>query len=111
MRRALPLLGWGALLAVLALVLTIWAEWDWLAYTLLWASAGATIVWGLVEWRAGRPHEHPRALPDVSLWTLLVAVGVTVAVLGALFGAWLGILGGGLVVAGALGLVRERRPS
>jgi hypothetical protein len=109
MRRALPLFAWSALLALLAIVLTVWAQQDWLAYTMLWGAAAATLVWALVEWRLGPARDRPRRLPDTSMWTLLIAAGASGALLGALFGAWLAILGGGLVVAGAFGLLRERR--
>jgi hypothetical protein len=108
-RRAAPLLFWSAVLSVLALVLTVWSTWDWQAIAMLWSAPAATLVWALIEWRAGPPVERPRAAPDVSLSTLVVALGALGLVLGAVTGLWAAIVGAGFVVAGGAGVLRERR--
>jgi hypothetical protein len=108
MRRAAPLLVWAAVLSVLALMLTIWSTWDWLAISMLWSAPAVAVVWALLEWWAGPPVERPRADPDVSLSTLIVALGAVWLLLGAVVGAWAALLGAGLIVAGAAGVFRER---
>jgi hypothetical protein len=109
MTRVAPLLFWSAVLSAAALLLTIWATWDWLAYAMLWSAPALGFGWALAEWRAGPPMERPRSSPDVSLSTLLLAAGAVGLLLGAVVGLWSVLLGGGLVVAGAAGLLRERR--
>jgi hypothetical protein len=108
-RRAAPFLFWGLVLSALALVLTIWSTWDWQAIAMLWSGPVIALVWALAEWRAGPPVERPRPSPDLSLSTLLAAFGVFWLVLGAVVGLWAALLGGGLVVGGAAGMLRERR--
>ena len=108
-RRAAPILFWAAVLSVLASVLTVWATWDWEAIAMLWSAPAVAVVWAVAEWRAGPPLERPRPSPDVSLSTLLAAFGAFWLVLGAVAGLWAALLGAGLVVAGAAGILRERR--
>jgi hypothetical protein len=109
-RRAAPLLFWSGVLSVLALVLTVWATWDWLAIAMLWSAPAATLVWALIEWRAGPPVERPHPARDASLPTLIFALGAAALVLGAAVGLGAAIVGAGLILAGAAGMVHERRP-
>jgi hypothetical protein len=90
-------------------MLTIWASWDWLAYAMLWSAPAVGLLWALVEWRVGPPVERPRASPEVSLSTLVFAAGALGLMLGPVVGLWSALLGGGLFVAGAAGLLLERR--
>jgi hypothetical protein len=103
------LLFWSAVLSVLALLLTLWATWDWLAIAMLWSAPAGMILWAVVEWRAGPPVERPRRVPDASFPTLLLAFGALWLLLGAVVGWWAAMLGAGLALAGAAGIVRERR--
>ncbi|MDX6410733.1 MAG: hypothetical protein QOE91_249 [Gaiellaceae bacterium] len=109
MRRAAPILFWAAVLSVLATLLTIWATWDWEAIAMLWSAPAVALVWAAAEWRAGPPAERLRRSADASLSTLVIAFGALWLVLGAVVGLWAALLGAGLVVAGAAGILRERR--
>jgi hypothetical protein len=109
MKRAAPLVFSSFVLSVLALVLTVWSTWDWLAISMLWSAPAVALAWALLEWRAGPPVERPRPAPDVSLSTLFVGLGAVGLLLGAIVGLWAALLGAGLVVAGAAGVVHERR--
>jgi hypothetical protein len=109
MRRAAPFLFWAFVLSVLALVLTLWVSWDWQAIAMLWSAPAIAVVWALAEWWVGPPVERARPSPDVSLPTLVLAAGAVGLLLGAVVGLWSALLGAGLVVAGAGGILRERR--
>lgn len=52
---------------------------------------------------------EPRALPDVSPPTALLGIAIVLACIGAVFGTWLALIGGGLGIAALGGLVREGR--
>lgn len=106
-KGAIPVLGWAAWITVLATVLAVWSSWDWQAWAMfLGAAALAWIVGLAVLVRPGR--ERARTLPDYSLATAALGFGVVFAVVGALAGWWLVLIGGGLALAGIGGIVRER---
>jgi TRAP-type C4-dicarboxylate transport system permease small subunit len=109
-RRAAPLLFSSGVLSALALLLTIWATWDWLAIAMLWGAPAVALVWALVEWRAGPPVQRARPARDVSLPTLIFALGAVGLLLGAVVGLWAALVGAGLVLAGVAGIAHERRP-
>jgi hypothetical protein len=96
---------WGVFLAVLASLQFVFA-----ADQIQWALAlGVTLVIlvlaGLLLWRPSR--ERLRLLPQNSYATVLLAIGVVMVGLGLLFGMWLYLMGAGVILFGAAGLVRE----
>jgi peptidoglycan/LPS O-acetylase OafA/YrhL len=102
----------GGLLAVLAVVLVVVGPGDWLGYSQLAAAAAGAAAIALLgvaaERRAARPEDRGRRrLPDLSLPTVLVVVGVAVALDGLAFGLWLILIGLLIVLLGAAALVRE----
>jgi hypothetical protein len=107
-RAAGPVLAWAGLLSVLSVVLRIRTP-EGLPPAIFGSAAALIWVVGLVVllWPAGRP--RVRALPDLSLPSVLVAVAIAMLVLGALVGEWLVLLGAGALVAGLVGVGRELR--
>jgi hypothetical protein len=91
-------------------VLLIW-DTDALPTALLGGSAAACLLTGIALGvrRRVRPPVRVRADPDLSLGAPVIAIGVAALVLGAEAGAWLLLVGGGLVVLGAALLAREWR--
>jgi hypothetical protein len=98
---------WGVFLAVLA-----WLQFAFAARSMQWALAlGVALVilvlGALLLWRPSR--ERLRMLPQNSYATVLLAIGVVMVAGGVLFGMWLYLMGAGVVVLGAAGIVRELR--
>lgn len=114
-RSAGAIVVWAVMLAVLAVVLwAVFAETDYLsvlmpAFAVVGTVAIATLAW----WRAGR--RTPRAIligepnPDLSYSSVLLAVAVSIVVLGLEVGTFLVFIGAGLGLLGVGGLVREWR--
>lgn len=103
----------GALLGGTGLLLFLWEE-DALAYGLLLGAAAASIVTGVAlsllpraapEWDT----DLVRAVPDTSWAAAAIGIGVAAIGIGLIFGFWLVLVGGGLLIAGIGGLMRERR--
>lgn len=106
-RAAIPLVAWGALLALWTLVQLIFSP-DAITVALLGgASLAVFLTAAVVALAAAGPEERP--IPDVSVATVTAAVGVSIAVIGAQFGTWCILLGLGLAAFGLGGVVRERR--
>jgi hypothetical protein len=105
-RAAVPLLGWAALLTVLASVLWIWTP-DDLPPAILSGAAGLAWAVGLVAMTRRRPPPPLRTAPDLSLASVMVAVAVAMLVVGALVGPWLVFAGAGALVIGLAGVTRE----
>jgi hypothetical protein len=96
---------WGVLLTILALLHLVFGLRD-LQFGL--AIGVAVVVLALGGLLAARPrHEGVRLLPENSYATVLLAIGVVMVALGLLFGMWLYLMGAGVVVFGAAGIVRE----
>ena len=110
-RSARPNLAWAALLAASTGLLWAFTP-TWMPLALLGGAAVLTLLVGLfVALRPG-PAEGPGAeldVPEVSVATVGLAVGVALAGLGLVAGAWLVYVGAGVLGFAALGLVRERR--
>lgn len=106
-------LGWGALMATIFLVGLLFFGFGDPVNAALFGStvvvmvaiAAVLTVSGLGRSLAG----GARSLPDVSPPTLLLAVAIVVAVVGAQLGLWLALIGGGLGLLAVGGLVREAR--
>jgi hypothetical protein len=99
---------WGLFLSGLALLLVFWTS-DALAKSLLVIAAGATLALA-VPFLVGLARE-PRArfVPDLSVSTAVVAIGLSLAVAGIAFGRWLWLLGLGVMAIGLAGVVVELR--
>jgi hypothetical protein len=98
-------LGFAAWLSILAAVLWVWSS-DELPPALLSAAAAAT--WLLGGWLALRRRRRElRLIPDLSLPTVLLALGAAAAANGAVFGLWLILIGAGLAALGLAGVLRE----
>lgn len=107
-RPSVVLAGWGAMLAVLALVLLAFepTEYPW---ALLLGSALSLAPLGWLMLVPGHRADEPRSLPNVSLPTVVVAGGVAMIALGLAVGAWLVVIGVEILALGAFGLIRELR--
>lgn len=78
----------------------------------LLGGAGTACVLAALAWwalRAWPPRERVYVVPDLSLPTALVAVGLAAALVGAELGPTLIAVGAGCVAIGAGGVVRELR--
>jgi hypothetical protein len=104
------LLGWGLLLLVHTALQFAFGT-DQTQVALLGGAGTACVVAALAWWRAARwpPPDTPRVLPDLSVPTVMVAIGLAAALVGAELGPTLVAAGGGLAVLGLAGIVRERR--
>jgi hypothetical protein len=114
---SIPLLAWGAGLAVLLAV-----NWIWTGDAIQVGSFGFAIlvVWGSAAlWAATSrrdslrrgapgPPPEPEAVPTASLGAVLVAVSVAAITFGFAFGRFLVYFGAGLLIA-SLGLLRRER--
>jgi hypothetical protein len=94
------------MLLILALVLVLFepTEYPW---ALLVGSALALAPFGAIMLIPGRGEE--RSLPDTSLPTVVVAIGLGVIALGVAAGVWLAAIGGEILALGLFGLIRELR--
>jgi hypothetical protein len=103
---AVALLVWAAYLALLAGGLWAWRPTDRLGAVLLSAAAALVAIIGLVtlRWRGGR---EERAIPDLSLATVLAVAGIAAMLVGLRFGGWLLWPGLGLTLFGLAGVLRE----
>lgn len=107
-RPGVVLAGWGAMVSVLALVLWLWSppQHDW---ALLAGAALGLAPLGWIMLVPGGRSDEPRAIPDTSLPTVVVASGVAVIVLGLAAGVWLAVIGVEILVLGGFALIRELR--
>ena len=107
-RPSVVLAGWGAMLTVLAVVLLLWSppqdEWALLA-----GAAIGLVPLGWIMLAPGGRSDEPRPIPDTSLPTVVVATGIAVIVLGLAAGPWLAVIGGEILLLGAIALIRELR--
>ena len=69
------------------------------------AALGALVIAGVALTRPDAARDRP--LPDGSVATVLVAVGVATMMMGVVAGLWLTLLGAGLTVSGLAGVVRQ----
>ncbi|MGZ4295820.1 MAG: hypothetical protein ACXVE4_01910, partial [Solirubrobacteraceae bacterium] len=119
---SIPLLAWGALLAVLMTICWIWTDDAIQVGTFAFA---VTVVWGgalLLAAAGGRealrpgsppPSPEAEAVPVASAGAVLVALAIASLVFGLAFGRFLVYFGAGVLVLGlgmvALEHVQERR--
>jgi hypothetical protein len=111
------LIGWGGLLLAFAAVLLGVFDQTVPELALLAGAGGASLLSGvgmaLVDLRRG-PRETPGLQPgeslrltELSMATVALCVGVAMIAVGTEVGPWLELIGGGVVVIGLAGLVRE----
>lgn len=104
-----PVFAWAAWLSTLATVQAVWRPDRYLPWALSAGAATAAWLLGLYLLARRRRAEGFRMLPDLSFSVVLLALGVAAMLNGAAFGLWLVLLGGGLVLVGLGGVVRELR--
>jgi hypothetical protein len=107
-RPSVVLAGWGAMLALLALVLALFSPTQYV-WALLAGAALALGPLGVLMLAPGNTDDGSRALPQTSLPTVVVAAGVAVLALGLAAGPWLAAIGVEILALGAFGLIRELR--
>jgi hypothetical protein len=106
-RAGLVVSAWGAVLILHSIVLLVWVGVAWSSMLLL-AAGLASVVTGLaVAWRAAPRNRF--VLADLSPPAMLLAIGVFVVAGGLVAGRWLSLLGAGIIVVAAAGLLRESR--
>jgi hypothetical protein len=104
---------WGALLAAIALAGAVFFDFLDPAEPALFGGAVATmailaaLVWRLRADVAGE--QYLRAHPDVSLPVPWLGVAIALLAYSLEVGWWLSLIAGGMIVAGIVGLVGERR--
>jgi hypothetical protein len=111
---ALVLSAWGLLPIVNAAVMaTVFDENPTSVLLLGGAGAGCVLVAaGLWVFRSRAPGEDPdveRRVTDVSMAAALAGAALALMLLGTQYGAWLVLIGGGLLLSGLGGLARELR--
>jgi hypothetical protein len=97
---------WGGMLTALG-VLLVFFEPSRFTWALLIGSAIALVPFGALVLFPGRRDQ--RVLPDLSLPTVVVALGFCVVILGLAAGPWLVALGVEVLALGVFGLYREIR--
>ena len=111
---ALVLLVWSLLLAVNTAVMAAVFNENPTSVWLLGGAAAATALVALGLWlrrrRAeGEDPDVERPVTEVSMASALVGTALALMLLGAQFGLWLVLIGGGLLLAGVGGVTRELR--
>jgi hypothetical protein len=104
-RPSVVLLVWAGMLAALGLLLLGWTTKP-LLLGLLFGAAALTAILAVLAWRGRAPER--RVVPDVSVATVLVALGLALLVTGTAFGLWLILIGAGISVVGLVAVARER---
>ncbi|HSD24573.1 MAG TPA: hypothetical protein VLB79_09630 [Solirubrobacterales bacterium] len=100
------LAGWGTALVVLGLILLAFEPTEYV-WGLLVGSALALAPFGAIMLLPGRREE--RALPDMSLPTVVVAAALGLIALGLAVGVWLAAVGAEVLAVGLFVLIRELR--
>jgi hypothetical protein len=116
-RAGLVLLAWSALIGAWTVMLWIWSG-QAVPVALFGAATVATALIGALAVAVGRrrpelgdtePVGDVRAVPDLSLGTFALAIGVSIMAFGTVFGFFLVLIGGGLALAGLGRVLSERR--
>lgn len=104
-RPSVVLLVWAGMLTALGLLLLGWTTKP-LLLALLFGAALLVVVLAVLA-RGGRESVR-RVVPDVSVATVMVALGLALLVSGTAFGLWLILIGAGVSVVGLVAVTRER---
>jgi len=99
---------WAAMLALFTAVMFLFGELDAISPLLLGGAALGTALLAVLGAR-GEHGDAPRDVPDGSMATVALAVGVALLVGGSEVGTWMLAIGTGVVALGLGGLIRERR--
>jgi hypothetical protein len=102
------LFGWGAWLSALAVMLAIWSPGS-ATPLLLFAGGTPALAASAYSWRRPEPLERPRMISDSSIGTVVLVLGIAVALVGTTAGLWLALVGGEIVAFGLGILIRELR--
>lgn len=105
MRLATVIAAWGAANIGLAIPLT-WRD-PGLAPAMLGVAGAAALVTGIATMRTREVPPEREALPDLSLPTAFAGLGTIIVFAGAAVGAWLSVIGAGVVLAAVAGIVVE----
>jgi hypothetical protein len=106
-RGVLPVLGWAAWITVLAALLYAWTPHAWAQWAPFAAAAAAAWVLGVLLLLRRRAVPELRLVPDVSLATVLLALGIASLVNSPSFGLWLTLVGAELVLVALVWLGYE----
>jgi hypothetical protein len=111
---AVVLICWALLLAVNTAVMAAVFNENPTSVWLLGGAAAATALVALCLWlrrrrAAGEDPDAERRVTEVSMASALVGAALALMLLGAQFGVWLVLIGGGLLLAGLGGVARELR--
>jgi hypothetical protein len=114
-RTAIVFAAWGLWLGVWTAVQLVFLHATFpermIQWVMLGGASAAAIATGAAIWQFGRTRRMPptpQLITDESAATATLAVGVAMALLGASFGLFLLLIGGGIAVLGLAGLLRER---
>jgi hypothetical protein len=102
------LLGWAAWLTALGVMLAIWSPGS-ATPLLLFAGGAPALAAAAYSWRRPVDLERPRLISDSSLGTVVLALGIAIALVGATAGLWLALVGGEIGAFGLGMLLRELR--
>ncbi len=110
-RGAAPLASYALLIGASAAVQFVWSPYR-LPASLLGGGAVLIAIIAAVVALRGRGEEDPggpRAIPDSSFSIVAVAFGMCTMLVGVYLGVYLILIGGGVLVLGLGGLIRELR--
>ncbi len=102
------LLAWGVWITILAAMLALWSPGD-ATPVLLFGGGAPAIAAAAYAWLRPGSDWEPRLISDSSVGTVLIAIGVSVALVGATAGLWLALIGGEITAFGVGALLRELR--
>lgn len=114
-RSGLVPAAWGAFLIAMALTDLAYGPVPQEIEMLGGAGLAMVLIGGLswlTERRRLEPRpddDVPRPLPDLSVSTVVLALGIAILIVGYEFGPWCVFIGGGTIVVAIAGLIREFR--
>jgi hypothetical protein len=96
---------WGAANVAFAVPL-LWRD-PGIAPAMLGAAGAAAVVTGLVMRLTSEAPPQGETLPDLSLPTAFAGMGAIIIFAGAAVGAWLSVIGAGVLLAAVVAILRE----
>jgi hypothetical protein len=104
----IPPLAWGLLCVISGATFWAWHGDFFPPIILVCAGAGSMLLGAALQLRRPHdPYQEPHEVTDSSIATVAVAAGFAMIALGVPGGLWITLIGAGVVVLGAGGLVRE----
>ncbi len=110
-RAAVVLFAWGLWLALLTALQAVFAP-KLIQFSIPAVASASCVLAGLVVWALDARHARGRQvwlIADGSVATVMLVLGLAVALLGAGFGLWLILIGAGITALGLGGVAREWR--